>query len=560
MDNPQPWQERLRASLPKAGLAMKLALCLVASAAVLFSLFGYLTLRLERQHSEDMVLESADRITDVIQRSTRYQMLRNDREALYEVITTIGREPGILRIRIFNEEGRISFSTDPEEINTLVDKQAEACYACHAEEAPLTRLDRPDRARIFTDGQGQRVLGLIRPIENQPACSNANCHAHPPERRVLGVIDTDMSLAQVDAQLAEHQKHLIAFTALAMVLLLGLSVAFIWVVVHKPVKALIAGTLKVAYGDLNYRLPVRTADELGMLAASFNTMTADLSQARAQLTDWAHTLEERVEQKTQELQRAQAILVGSEKMAALGKLAATVAHEVNNPLAGILTYARLTLKQLEKEDLTPAAREEMMEQLRVVTRESRRCGDIMRNLLTFARQTPPRREPQQLNTLVERALTLVNHQLKLQEIKLEKNLAEDIPLVPCDAGQTQQAVLALLVNATEAMPRGGCLAVSTEFKQPEKAVHVRVSDNGIGIPSEVLPHVFEPFFTTKESQLRTGLGLAVAHSIVEQHGGGIVARSQPGQGTEFVITLLLEMPAETSAPEAVGTADRGGNP
>ena len=110
------------------------------------------------------------------------------------------------------------------------------------------------------------------------------------------------------------------------------------------------------------------------------------------------------------------------------------------------------------------------------------------------------------------------------------------------------------------MPRGGCLAVSTEFRQPEKAVHLRVSDNGIGIPSQVLPHVFEPFFTTKDSQLRTGLGLAVAHSIVEQHGGGIVARSQPGQGTEFVITLPLEMPAETSAPEAVGTADSGGNP
>jgi two-component system NtrC family sensor kinase len=538
----------------RPSLAVKLALCLVLSTAALFSLFGYLTLRLDRQQSEEMVLESADRISDIILRSTRYQMLRNDREALYEVITTIGHEPGIRRIRIFNEEGRISFSTDPEEINTLVDKRAEACYACHAQEAPLTRLDRPDRARIFANGQGQRVLGLIRPIENQAACSSADCHAHPPERRVLGVIDTDLSLAQVDAQLAEQQKQLAAFTALAMVLLLGLSVAFIWWVVHKPVQDLIAGTLKVAYGDLNYRLPVRTVDELGTLAASFNTMTADLAQARAR------TLEERVEEKTQELQRAQAILVGSEKMAALGKLAATVAHEVNNPLAGILTYARLTLKQLEKEDLTPAAREEIMEQLRVVTRESRRCGDIMRNLLTFARQTPPRREPQQLNTLVERALTLVNHQLELQEIKLEKNLAEDISPVPCDAGQIQQAVLALLVNATEAMPHGGRLAVSTEFKPAEKAVQVRVSDTGMGIPPDILPHIFEPFFTTKESQLRTGLGLAVAHSIVEQHGGGIIARSQPRQGTECVITLPLEIPAETPAQDVVGTANRGGNP
>jgi len=559
MEMPPPWRKQwLRASLPRAGLAVKLGFCLVASAAVLFSLFGYLTLRLERQHSEEMVLESADRISDVIQRSTRYQMLRNDRAALYEVITTIGREPGIQRIRIFNEEGRISFSTAADEINTLVDKRAEACYACHAQEAPLTRLDRPDRARIFTDAQGRRVLGLIRPIENQPGCSNAGCHAHPPERRVLGVIDTDLSLAQVDAQLAEHQKHLVAFTALAMVLLLALSVAFIWVVVHKPVKALIAGTLKVARGDLHYRLPVRTADELGMLAASFNTMTADLADARAELTDWARTLEERVEQKSQELQHAQTVLVASEKMAALGKLAATVAHEVNNPLAGILTYARLTLRQLEKGEVSPETRAEMMEQLHVVTRESRRCGDIMRNLLTFARQSPPLRDPQQLNTLVERALTLVRHQLELQSIGLERRLADHLPLIPCDAGQMQQAILTLLVNATEAMPHGGRLVVSTEFDRREKAARVAVRDNGVGMPPDVLAHIFEPFFTTKENLQRTGLGLAVAHSIVEQHGGAIVARSQPGEGTEFVVTLPLEAPAERPVPEVVGAAGRGG--
>jgi two-component system NtrC family sensor kinase len=545
---------------PQLGLAGKLALSIVVSTAALFSLFGYLTLRLERQQSEDMVLESADRISDVIQRSTRYQMLRNDRDALYQVITTIGAEPGIRRIRIFNEEGRISFSTDAAEMNTLVDKRAEACYACHAQEAPLTRLDRPDRARIFTDAQGERVLGLIRPIENQPGCSNTGCHAHPPERRILGVIDTDLSLATVDARLAQHQRHLIGFTALATILLSLLSVAFVWQVVHKPVKELTAGTKKVAEGSLDYRLPVRSRDELGTLAASFNKMTEDLAGARAELTDWARTLEQRVEEKTQELQRAQAILVASEKMAALGKLAATVAHEVNNPLSGILTYARLTLRTLEGGDVSPAAREEMMEQLRVVTRESRRCGEIMRNLLTFARQAPPLREPQQMNILVERALTLVGHQLELQGVELEKRLAPELPLVSCDAGQVQQVVLALLVNATEAMAHGGQLGVGTEFDPAKNVVRVRVRDNGVGIPLESLPHIFEPFFTTKESQQRTGLGLAVARSIVEQHGGSIVANSRPGEGTEFVVTLPLEAPAENPAPEAVGAAGSGGTP
>jgi two-component system NtrC family sensor kinase len=535
-----------------------LSVCLVLGTVVLFTLFGYLSLRLDRQQSEEMVLQSADRISDLIQRSTRYQMLRNDREALYQVINTIGSEPGIRRIRIFNEDGRISFSTDPDEVNTLVDKQAEACYGCHAQEAPLTRLDRPDRARIFANGQGERVLGVIRPIENQPACANAACHAHPAGRRILGVIDTDLSLATVDAQLAAHQTQLLRFTGLAMLVFSVLSVLFIWLVVHKPVHELTASTQKVAQGNLDYRLPVRSRDELGMLAASFNKMTSDLAQARAELTAWAQTLEDRVAKKTLELQRAQNILVTSEKMAALGKLAATIAHEVNNPLSGVLTYARLVLKRLEKGDLTPAVQAEMVEQLQIITRESRRCGEIMRNLLTFARQAPPHTQLQQLNTLVERALTLVNHQLELQGVELEKKLAPELPLVSCDAGQLQQVVLALLVNATEAMPHGGRLTVTTEFDSPGGAVRVRVRDTGVGIPAEALPHIFEPFFTTKETQQRTGLGLAVARSIVEQHGGTIAARSTPGEGTEFGVTLPLETSAGAPFPVAVGAAGNGG--
>jgi two-component system NtrC family sensor kinase len=485
-------------------------------------------------------------------------MLRNDREALYQVINTIGSEPGIQRIRIFNEEGRISFSTDPAEVNTLVDKRAEACYACHAQEAPLTRLDRPDRARIFTDAKGNRVLGVIRPIENQPACANAGCHAHPPERRILGVIDADLSLAAVDQKMAEHQANLVSFIGLVVVLASLLSVLFVWAVVHKPVRELMAGTEKVAQGNLDYRLPVRSGDELGTLAASFNKMTADLADAHKELTAWTQTLEDRVEEKTEELQRAQTILVASEKMAALGKLAATVAHEVNNPLSGILTYARLALKALEKNDLSPAARAEMIEQLGIITRESRRCGEILRNLLTFARQAPPHREPQQLNTLVERALTLVHHQLDLQAVQLDKRLAEYLPLLACDAGQIQQVVLSLLVNATEAMPHGGRLEVATGFDAEAGTACVRVRDNGVGIASEVLPHIFEPFFTTKESQQRTGLGLAVARSIAEQHGGTIDARSTPGEGTEFLLTLPLETPVSLTPSVAAGVSGNGG--
>ena len=213
MEATTAWRARFRVRL-----AIKLAVSLLVSTAALFALFGYLNLRLQRSQSQALVLQSADRISDLIQRSTRYQMLRNDREALYHVIHTIGSQPGIRRIRIFNEEGRIRFSTDPREVNTLVDKRAEACYACHSQQAPLARLERKDRSRIFTDPQGGRVLGLIRPIENEPACSNAPCHAHAPDRRILGVIDTDLSMSTVDAHIAAHQAQLVRFTAGAVLL------------------------------------------------------------------------------------------------------------------------------------------------------------------------------------------------------------------------------------------------------------------------------------------------------------------------------------------------------
>ena len=530
------------------GLAVRLTAWLILSTVALFTLFGWMNLRMQRRQAEELVIQAADRISDLIQRSTRYLMLRNDREALYQVIHTLGSEPGIRRIRIFNEEGRISFSTQPDEVDTLVDKEAEACYGCHALEAPLTRLDRPDRARVFTDAQNQRVLGLIRPIENEAACSQAACHAHPPERRILGVIDADLSLATVDAQLAAQMTELVQFTAVALVVIALVSAVFIWLFVHRPVHELTEGTQRVAGGELDYRLPVRSGDELGRMAISFNKMTADLAEARAELTDWARSLEDRVEEKTRELESAQSHLIASEKMASLGKLAATIAHEVNNPLAGILTYARLTMKWLEKDGFDPKVKAEMTEHLGIIVRESRRCGEIMRNLLAFARQAPDHREPNDINTLTEHALRLIEHQLELQDIELQKEIADTLPVLECNAGQIQQVILALLVNATEAMPHGGRLKVTTGLSADGQSVEIRVLDSGTGIPEDILPHIFEPFFTTKEEQSRTGLGLAVAHSIVDQHSGQIAVRSAPGGETEFTVTLPRRLPAQSSAP------------
>jgi two-component system NtrC family sensor kinase len=242
-----------------------------------------------------------------------------------------------------------------------------------------------------------------------------------------------------------------------------------------------------------------------------------------------------VRRKTAELERVYKTLLSTEKMASIGKLAATVAHEINNPLFGILTYARLVSRQLLKHEI--AGRDELVEQLQTIERESKRCGDLVKQLLTFSRQAPSHREPNDLNTIVHRAVLLVKHKLEMQNIALQEALSESLPPVECDANQIQQVILVLMVNASEAMPKGGALEVATSFDTAGGQAAVSVKDSGSGIPADVLPRIFDPFFTTKEDQNRTGLGLAVAHSIVEQHAGEISVRSTPGEGTEFRVAL-----------------------
>jgi two-component system NtrC family sensor kinase len=524
-------------------LAIKLTACVVGGMAMLFSLYGYWNLRLWRQSQQEIIFQSADRISDTIRRSIRYSMLRNQREEVFHIINTIGHENGISRIRIFNKEGQISFSTDDREVGQLVDKNAEACYACHAQAQPLARLDRPDRMRIYVARDGTRVLGLIRPIENEADCSNAACHAHAGDKQVLGVLDTNLSLAAMDRAIAQHQRRAALFTAASLLVVSLFSAWLIWLTVHKPVRQLTEGTRAVAQGDLDYVLPETGRDEIGSLALSFNQMTRELKKAQAENREWTQTLEARVRQKTGELESAYRSLTQSEKMASLGKLAAVVAHEINNPLAGILTYSKLISRMADKGFNNNQRLGEAKSYLHIIEGESRRCGSIVQNLLTFARQTPINPQKNDLNAIIERCLLLIRHQMELQAIELQKKLDSRVPPLYCDAGQVQQALLVILMNAVEAMPHGGRLGLESAYDALSRTGRVTVSDEGPGIPSEILSHIFEPFFTTKEEGKGTGLGLAIALGIVQQHGGNIEVASNAQKGTAFTVLLPEEPPA-----------------
>jgi two-component system, NtrC family, sensor kinase len=521
-------------------LSAKLISLLLIVMVVTFALLGYLNIRLHRQHLETATLTSAERVSDVIKRSTTYYMLRNDREGMYRVMATIADEPGMVRVRIFDQEGRISYSSDSAEVSHIVDKGAEACYGCHAQSQPLARLKRPDRFRIYRDAQGTRILGIITPIENQPSCSNAECHAHPVSQQILGVLDTNLSLARADAQLAQSSRRMLAYTFVALLVISLLSWIVVWRLVGKPLKRLKDGTRELADGNLGYQLEVTSTDEAGELAKSFNRMSLQLHAANEEIVAWARTLENRVDQKTSELKRAHEHVVHVEKMATIGKMAAVVAHEINNPLSGILTYAKLVRKWIERGDAAASRKAEAEQSLELIAAESRRCGDLVKNLLTFSRNVPMNVQSTDLNVVVDRCVRLVAHQLEMRAVELHLDLPRDVPRVQCDAAQIEQVVLALVMNANDALPHGGNLWLSTRLCEDATAVAINVRDDGAGIPPEIIPHLFEPFLTTKDNGKSVGLGLAVSHNIVEGHRGRIKVQSELGKGTTFTVVLPLE--------------------
>ena len=491
--------------------------------------------------------QSATNISDLISRSTHYSMLLNRREDIYEIIKTIGNEPRIERIRIINKKGIVSFSTQDSEVGKNIDMTAESCIGCHSTGKPIVPQNDPTLTRIFESPKGYRVIGIITPIRNDSGCATSSCHAHSNNQTVLGILDVMIPLQDVDQNIGQFERTQIIGSLFLFIVLTGFVTVFIWRMVNIPVKKLAIGTQEIVKGNLDHQIDVQTNDEIGSLGSSFNQMTQELKRARKELTAWAQTLEQRVAEKTEELRRAQRHMVHIEKMVSLGTLAATVAHELNNPLEGILTYAKLLRKKIERGIPSTESIPEMVSELTLIADETARCGNIVKNLLLFSREKVGEFKDSDLHVIIERSLKLIDHHLKMNNIRSQVEIEEKPVILFCDAYQLEEALLALEINAVEAMPAGGTFHISVKEIDYLNAVRIDVSDSGTGIKEEDMPHVFEPFFTTKKDGKGTGLGLSVVYGIIERHNGTISVESKPGIGTTFIITL----PRQTAQKEDI---------
>jgi len=513
-------------------LAFRLAVGLCVGAAVILSAGATWNIRLQREHMTSLVRQSAGRSVELIRRATRDAMLGNQPDELHHIIKTLGAQEGIAGIQVFDREGEIRSSTRLEEIGTLWSPRGDMCLACHDERPAEDGLRCADTSRVYRKAGGERVLAISAPIRNEPDCATAACHIHPSSQTVLGVLDVKISLGPVDEQLRVSEFQMgIALIATAGTVLL-LAGFLVWRMVIRPVRLLTSGTVRVAAGELSTKVPVTSSDEIGELAVAWNAMVEELGRTRKELEEWSTTLENRVEEKTAALESAHQKVLLSAKMASLGKLAAAVAHEINNPLAGINTFARLLRKKVDAGDVESARA------LDLVASEAERCGGIVRNLLLFSRVPGARFAREDVTAVLDRCALLLKHPAELQDATIRVEKAEDMPPVICDISQIQQLVLALAVNGIEAMPEGGTLTL-TARREGTNEVVLSVADTGCGIDPEDQQHIFEPFYTKKEEGKGVGLGLAVAYGIVKRHHGRIELDSEPGMGTTFHVHLPL---------------------
>ena len=378
----------------------------------------------------------------------------------------------------------------------------------------------------------EKVLENGQPYIGRSFVVNADyITAYEPIRNITDEVIGMLYVGILESPYTDRRNELVlSFFAVAIlgIILALLIVVFVTSRITRPLDSLVFATEKVAQGDLAYEVPVQSSDELGNVAASFNKMTKVLQSSNEEITKRTRDLEK----TNKELREAQAQLIQTEKMSSLGRLAAGVAHEINNPLTGVMTFSHLLLKNAKDE----ATRKD----LEIIVRETTRCKKIIKGVLDFARETPPQRKLCQVNDIIGRTLAILEPQSLFHNIQIERNLYDKLPQIWIDENQMEQVFMNIVLNAAEAMKGEGRFSISSSLNKKGDFVEVCMEDTGMGISKEHLSKIFDPFFTTKDPQKGTGLGLSVSYGIVQKHKGDILVESEVGKGTIFIIKLPVE--------------------
>ncbi len=433
-----------------------------------------------------------DRIKDVVYRGTKYE------------------DKDIGTVTIFQSDLRISTNV----------------ISRHGKRAIGTRLSSEVYDRVIGEGRKWTARAFV--------VNDWYISAYEPIKSINGEVIGVLYVGLLEKKYVDMKTRtfLILASLTVVGMFLALVIAFVLAAaVAKPILKLKEGAEAIAGGNYDYKVNVKTNDEIGSLAESFNGLARELKQTYGMLQGRVESADKELKQANQELREKQKQLVHAEKLASLGALAAGVAHEINNPLGTISLYAQMTTDELNEDQ------EDVRENMDIILKHANRAGQIVKNLLAYARDTELEMRKVKANAVLKDVLAMTAHQAELQQVAVAIKLADDVPVIVGDQDKLRQVFLNIVINALQAMPDGGQLSVTSCTSSDESALQVKIKDTGCGIPPEHVGKIFDPFFTTKETGKGTGLGLSVSYGIIEQHHGLLAVESQPGEGTTFTITF-----------------------
>lgn len=425
-----------------------------------------------------------------------YEIVDTIKQTVYEDLTYGGRDIGTATI--FQDDVRISTNVRSEDGRRAIG------------------------TRVSEEVYNQVVIDGLPWIGRAYVVNDWYITAYEPIRDINGNIIGILYVGILEQPYVDIQREtMLAFLAITLLgVVISMMLAYVLSKrISVPIKELAVASQEIAGGNLEATVEVGSNDELGDLADTFNVMASSLKQRDDQLKEFTKSK-----------------IMETERLALIGQLAANVAHELNNPLQGIVTYSHLLLENLTKD----ASSEKESSYLQRIVTQANRCRDIIRGLLDFSRQRKPDATICDINSVIQECVTFVENQASFQNIEFVEEFEANLPMTVVDPSQMQQVFLNMIINAAEAMGEEGTLTLETSTNSGENAIDIRITDTGHGIPEDNFDKLFDPFFTTKEVGHGTGLGLAISYGIIKEHGGNIFVESKVSKGTTFIVRLPLE--------------------
>ena len=521
----------------------RVVLIITISAFFLFVTFGIIFRSVNEEYMKSVISENGNNISSLLEGALYRSMLENNRSSLQSTLDDINQMAGIDDVNMYDIKNNLVFSSI---VNDTVNHSNPDCKSCHADIATMFSareksyriIDVNSECTMNHNNNNSRHLLIKSPIFNSPSCSVSSCHAHDPKEEILGSLLIKLPMEGIDNALNKSTTDYFLMAALMTFMLILFLIFFTSKKIKDPLNAIIKASEAVAKGDKSTRLAIKPnqLSDMRMVSYAFNDMLDNLQNATNELHNWSLQLEYKVQKKSEELGQVQNELMNIERIASLGKLSLSVAHEINNPLSGILIYAKLISKQLNSNEITDIKKEAMLKNLKFIESETKRCGDIVKGLLDFSRKDQNDFEIRHLHEILADTFELMAHSMKVANINFISDFSAKNDNIMCSPNQIKQICVAILVNASEAVSENGEIVFKTS-NPDEQHVRIEFQDNGIGISEEDVPHIFEPFFSTKEKASGIGLGLAIVHGIVQSHKGKTDVKSERGKGTSIFVTL-----------------------